>query len=87
MLTEGEYVHKKQAVDFFGTDFMQKINAMDVRGAMQSLLTKAGNATNIGRQSIVNNTINNNNKVTINGADLRNAGYTFRSASRFANAL
>lgn len=85
-LTEGEYVHRKQAVDFFGVDFMRAVNNMDVRGAMQSLLTRAGNSTNIGRQSIVNNTINNNQRVTQN-ISTNNPNFTRVQMGRFAGAL
>lgn len=86
MLTQGEYVHKKQAVDYFGVDFMRKVNNMDVRGAMQSLLTKAGSGTNIGRQSIVNNTVNNNQRVTQN-ISTNNPNFTRVQMGRFAGAL
>ena len=37
--------------------------------------------------SAVNNTYNNNQKVVINGADVSNAGYTFKRASRFVGAI
>lgn len=86
MLTPGEYVHRKQAVDFFGVDFMRKVNAMDVKGAMQSLLTKAGNATNIGRQSVVNNTVNNNQRITQN-INTNNPNFATARMGRFVGAL
>lgn len=86
MLTEGEYVHRKQAVDFFGTDFMRSVNAMDVRGAMQALLTKAGSATNIGRQSIFNNTVNNNQRITQN-ISTNNPNFAGVRMGRFVGAL
>lgn len=86
MLSEGEYVHKKQAVDFFGVDFMRKVNNMDVRGAMQALLNKAGSATNIGRQSVVNNTVNNNQRITQN-INTNNPSFAKARMSRFAGAL
>ena len=36
MLTPGEYVHNRQAVQYFGIDFMRKINHKDLTGALQS---------------------------------------------------
>lgn len=35
-LTAGEYVQNKNAVDYFGIDFMRKINHQDLMGALQS---------------------------------------------------
>lgn len=86
MLTEGEYVHKKQATDFWGLDFMRKVNAMDVRGAMEAMLTKAGSATSIGRQSIFNNTVNNNQRITQN-INTNNPSFAKVQMGRFAGAL
>ena len=37
MLTPGEYVQNKGAVDYFGVDFMRKINHKDLSGALQTL--------------------------------------------------
>lgn len=65
MLTPGEFVHRRDAVDVFGLDFMNKINNLDVRGAMKALMSRVGNSTNIGRQSVVNNTVNNNQRVNM----------------------
>ena len=86
MLAEGEYVHKKQAVDFFGVDFMRKVNNMDVRGAMESLLTKAGTSVGIGRQSVVNNTVNNNQRITQN-INTNNPNFAKVRMGRFVGAL
>ena len=67
MLTPGEFVHNKKAVDYFGVDFMKRINALDVRGAVQALMNRGGMAaTSLSRQSIINNTVNNNQRVTQN---------------------
>lgn len=86
MLAEGEYVHKKQAVDFFGVDFMRKVNNMDVRGAMESLLTRAGTSVGIGRQSVVNNTVNNNQRITQN-INTNNPNFARARMGRFVGAL
>ena len=36
MLTPGEYIHNRDAVSYFGIDFMRKINHKDLTGALQS---------------------------------------------------
>lgn len=36
MLTPGEYVHNRDAVQYFGVDFMRRINHKDLQGALQS---------------------------------------------------
>lgn len=86
MLTPGEYVQKKQAVDFFGLDFMRKVNNMDVRGAMNALLTKARTSVGVGRQSIVNNTVNNNQRITQN-ISTNNPNFARARMGRFVGAL
>lgn len=86
MLTAGEYVHNKHAVNAFGLDFMNKVNNLDVRGAMEALLTKTGSATGIGRQSIINNTVNNNQRVSMN-VNTNNPHFASMSLGRYAGAL
>ena len=86
MLTEGEYVNRKQAVDFWGMDFMRRVNAMDVRGAMNALLTKAGSNVGIGRQSILNHTVNNNQRVNMTISS-NNANHVGVQMGRFIGAL
>lgn len=86
MLTEGEYVQKKQAVDFFGLDFMRKVNNMDVRGAMNELLHRAGTSIGVGRQSILNHTVNNNQRITQN-INTNNPNFAGARMGRFVGAL
>ena len=86
MLTEGEYVQRKQAVDFFGLDFMRSVNNMDVRGAMEALLTKAGTSVGVGRQSIFNHTVNNNQKIVQN-INTNNPNFAGVQMGRFVGAL
>lgn len=63
-LTPGEWVHNKQAVDFFGSNFMRSVNRLDVKGAMRALMARGGSLTSMSRQNTVNNTFNNNQRVT-----------------------
>ena len=86
MLTPGEYVHNKRAVNTFGIDFMRKVNNLDIKGAMNELMHRAGGMANINRGSVVNNTYNNQ-KVVINNNGNSGADYTFKRASRFVGAI
>lgn len=86
MLTPGEYVHNRRAVSTFGIDFMRKVNNLDVKGAMNELMHRAGNMANVNRGTTINN-YNNNQKVVINNNGNPGAGFTFKSASRFVGAI
>lgn len=86
MLTEGEFVQRKQAVDLFGLEFMKKINNLDIRGAMQSLMMRSGSNTSIRKQSIVNNTVNNNQRVVQN-ISTNNPDFATARMGRFVGAL
>lgn len=83
MLSHGEYVESKRAVDFFGIDFMRKVNHLDVQGTLRSLMTKAGSMASAS--TTINNY--NNQKVIINNNNSSGAGYTFKRASRFVGAI
>lgn len=84
--TPGEYMMKKKAVDFFGINFMRRVNNLDIRGAMNTLMAKAGSMANVGRQTVINNTYNNNQKVVQN-INTNNSDFAYRSASRFVGAF
>lgn len=87
MLTPGEYVHNRRAVSTFGIDFMRKVNSLDVKGAMNELMHRAGGMANINRgRSVINNTYNNQ-KINITNNGNTGAGFTFKSASRFVGAF
>ena len=85
-LTPGEYVHNKRAVDTFGIDFMRKVNNLDMKGAMNELMHRAGNMASINRGTSITNNHYNNQRVVINN-NSAGAGFTFRSASRFVGAF
>ena len=86
MLTPGEYVHNKRAVDAFGIDFMRKVNNLDMRGAMNELMHRAGGMANVNRGTHIINNYNNNQRVVINNSNA-GAGFTFKTASRFVGAF
>ena len=85
-LTPGEYVHNKRAVNTFGLEFMRKVNNLDMRGAMNELMHRAGSMANINRGTTITNNNYNNQRVVINN-NSAGAGYTFRTASRFVGAF
>lgn len=61
MLTVGEYVQNRHAVALFGKEFMDKVNALDIDGAMNALHSRFGDRISSSRVSTVNNIVNNNN--------------------------
>ena len=87
MLTPGEYVHNKRAVNTFGIDFMRKVNNLDVKGAMNELMHRAGGMANVNRGTVITNNTYNNQKVNITNNGNPSAGFTFKSASRFVGAF
>lgn len=87
MLTPGEYVQNRRAVNAFGIDFMRKVNSLDMKGAMNELMHRAGGMANINRGTSITNNYHNNQKVVINNSNNAGAGYTFKSASRFVGAF
>ena len=88
MLTPGEYVQRRAAVNHFGIDFMRKINQLDVKGAMNALMAKAGaHASVANRQTNITNNTYNNQRVNITNNGNTGAGFTFKNASRFVGAF
>lgn len=75
MLTPGEFVVRKKAVDNVGVDFLKKVNSLDLVGAFKSLVSANGNqsfGSTITRTSIKNTTNNlDNRSVIINGKNDR----------------
>lgn len=86
-LSAGEFVQNKRAVSTFGIDFMRKVNNLDIKGAMNELMHRAGHMANINRGTTITNNNYNNQKVVINNNGSTGAGFTFKRASRFVGAL
>ena len=88
MLTPGEYVQRKAAVDYFGVKFMQKINNLDVKGAMRELSARAGMRATASRGTTIYNNVTNNSSPTINqNINTNNPNFAFRRTSRYVAAL
>lgn len=69
MLAPGEYVINRNSARSLGYGLLQKLNHMDVRGALSSLAIRAGqNLTTSSGGGVVNNTTNNtrNANLTLN---------------------
>ena len=84
MLSVGEYVQKKAAVDFWGVRFMQKINNLDINGAMREMSAKA--AHYINRGTTINHNTTNNTDFTQN-VYTSNPNFAFKRSSRYVGAL
>ncbi len=87
MLTPGEWVHKKAAVDYFGTRFMQKINNLDIRGAMRELSARAGNMSAVARGNTIYNNVTNNSPTINQNINTNNPNFAFKRSNRFMMAL
>ena len=89
MLTPGEFVIRRNAVKKYGMNFFDRLNSMDIQGAL-GMLRSGSNVSNIGAKTynVVNNkTINNydNRSVSIKGSDRGNSERL--KAGRFMRAL
>lgn len=88
MLTPGEYVHRKEAVDTFGIRFMQKVNQLDVAGAFRELSARMGSSVMSRRgTTIYNNNITNNSPTINQTVNTRNPDFVFKRPSRYITAL
>ena len=87
MLTPGEFVIRRQAVDKVGRDFLSKVNNMDLRGAFHALSSQYGSdVSNIVNKNVtINNVTNNNNKqITFSENNIRRQTL---KANRFMRGL
>lgn len=82
MLQPGEYVQRKKAVDTYGVRFMQKINNLDLGGALNSLSTR------IGSKLLGGTTVHNyNNQKVVQHIHTNNENWSFMRANRFVRGL
>lgn len=88
MLSPGEFVMRRQAVQAFGVDFMRRINSLNVGGAIERLYRMFPNGgTFMPALTQVSNR-NDNRNVSVNqNIYTNNPSYTYRRASRWAHAL
>ena len=88
MLSQGEFVQRKKAVDTFGLDFMNRVNRLDIAGAMQALQSRVNSRIGGRSSSTVNNVVNNNNnqRVTMN-VNTNNPNFAFKRTNRYVGAI
>ena len=85
MLTPGEYVVRRSAVNHFGRAFMNRVNSLDIDGAIRSLSIRAGSRVR-GGSYVTNNYRDNHSQVTINNHNA-SQGYSQRVANRWVRSL
>ena len=86
MLAPGEYVQNPKAVKHFGIEFMQRINNLDLSGAIRALSTRAGFNSAMARGTTIYNNVTNNNNVNQN-ITTNNPNFAFKRSNRFVGAL
>lgn len=85
MLTPGEFVQSKRAVNTFGREFMNRVNHGDIAGVFKAMTGRFGAPYMEGGGSVVNNVSHsntNNARVTQNIVG-GNPDYAFRRAERY----
>lgn len=89
MLTPGEYVMRRRAVNAYGARFMQHLNNLDLGGALRSLSLRTGSNLIPQGMTIYNNrtTNNNNNARVTQNITTNNPNFAFMRANRFVGAL
>ena len=85
MLTPGEWVINRRASRAFGDNFMRKINAMDIPGAMDALMKRSKWTPSGGVYYTTNNY--NNQSVTQNFSREKDSKTSYRRANRYLGAL
>lgn len=90
MLAEGEYVMQRKATRGFGTKFMQRINNLDLGGAIEALGMRGGRLAFASPTINVDNsrhiTYNNNQSVSLTN-NHASQGYSEARASRYVRSL
>lgn len=87
MLTPGEFVMRRKAVEKLGAPFFNMLNRLDVSSAIDALMSRvamptAGSYISYDNRRTYDNHATVNQKIYTN-----NPSYTYRRASRWANAL
>lgn len=87
MLTPGEYVVRREAVQKIGLPLLEKLNNMDIQGMFHMFMNNFAMGTGIGRHTVINNVTNNDNRrIDISGDRVSRRGQYTR-ASRFMKAM
>lgn len=85
-LSNGEFVMREKAHSFFGSSFMNRINNLDVDGALKALSIRAGSRVRTGYHVTNNYTRDNHATATFN-INRASQSYSQRFASRWVRSL
>lgn len=88
MLTPGEYVVRREAVNKIGLPLLEKLNNMDIQGMFNMFMNNfAMGRKGLGNNTVINNVTNNDNRrIDISGDRTSRRGQYTR-ASRFMKAM
>ena len=84
MLTPGEYVNRRAAVEHFGAGFFERLNHLDLEGALRNISTRASRFAGGNTYNITNKT---NNARVVQHIHTHDTNYAFKRANRFVEAL
>lgn len=90
MLTPGEYVLRKKAVDRLGVPFLQRLNRLDIAGAFDALMSRIYIPNLSSMSAAYYNTYNSadNRQYNVNVRNERSSeDFVYFTASRFVRAL
>ena len=87
MLTPGEYVVKRSAVQAFGEAFMNRINSIDIDGAFRSLTLQAGASVRPAYAGATTNNYRDNHANVTQNIYTNNPNFANRRMSRFVKGL
>lgn len=87
MLTPGEWVMKSKAVKKFGTEFMDRVNNLDISGAIRALHSRVGSTMTSTRRTVINNNNTDNRTYSnVQNINTNNPNFAFRR-SRWVSEL
>ena len=87
MLTPGEFVLRKKAVDHLGIPFLRALNGLNIPGAIDRLMMGIRTPSGYGVVSNDNRKIYNNNQKVNQNIYTNNPSYANRRANRWAKSL
>lgn len=88
MLTPGEYVHRRAVVQHYGKAFMDRLNNLDLQGALETL--SMGYIVPFSTGGLVrsdNRTYRDNHASIVQNFNNSRSDYSFRRANRFVRGL
>lgn len=87
MLTPGEFVIRNRAVKAFGSRFMERVNSLDIEGAIRALHSRVGSTMMSSRKMVVNNNNTDNRSYSnVQNITTNNPNFAFRR-SRWVSEL